>query len=57
MVKIDMEDREAQILIELINNSNVSTERGYVLTVLKFKVLEAFKKAREKAEKEKGTKA
>jgi hypothetical protein len=52
MVKVEIEDREAQTVIELINNANVSTERGYILTILKFKILEAFKTAAEKTGKE-----
>jgi len=51
MVKIDIADQEAQAIITLINDAKVPAEMGYALTMLKYKLLDAFKKAQESTEK------
>jgi len=51
MVKIDIAEQEAQSIISLINDAKVPAEMGYALTMVKYKLLEAFKKAQAKTEK------
>jgi len=51
MVKIDIAEQEAQALIKLIDDANCPAVMGYALTMVKFKVMEAFKKEADKESK------
>ena len=52
MVKIDIEEREAKAIIDLMTDAKVPVEMGYILTTVKFKLFKAFKKEGEKKNKE-----
>lgn len=45
MVKIELEEPEAQAVVVLINDCQVKPEMGYALTMLKMKIIQAFQKA------------
>jgi len=44
MVKIELEEPEAQAVVVLINDCQVKPEMGYALTMLKMKIIQAFQK-------------
>lgn len=46
-VVVDIEQSEAQAFVELLKDAKMPAEMGYVLTSLKFKIFQAFKKADE----------
>lgn len=46
MVKVDIAPEEAQAYAELMKDAKCPPEMGYLLTSLKFKIFEAFKKAK-----------
>jgi len=48
MVKIDIEMQEAKSIIKLIDDANVPCEMGYALTLVKYKLMKAFKNEAEK---------
>ena len=54
MVKVDIEPQEAEAIIKLIDDANVPVEMGYALTLMKYKLMKAFK---DEAEKEKNKRA
>ena len=51
MVKVDIEPQEAEAIIKLIDDANVPVEMGYALTLMKYKLMKAFKDEAEKEEK------
>lgn len=51
MVKVDIAPEEAQAYAELMKDAKCPPEMGYLLTSLKFKIFEAFKKAKSEADK------
>ena len=51
MVKVDIEPQEADAIIKLIDDANVPVEMGYALTLVKYKLMKAFKDEAEKGVK------
>ena len=47
--KVVVEQEEAQAFMELLKDAKMPPEMGYLLTMLKFKILNGFKKEEEKA--------
>jgi hypothetical protein len=46
--KVVIEQEEAQAFMELLKDAKVPADMGYVLTTLKFKIFQGFKKEEEK---------
>lgn len=51
-VNIEIEQAEAQAFVEVLKDAKMPAEMGYVLTSLKFKIFQAFKKADESVQLE-----
>lgn len=52
MVKVDIQPQEAQAYNALLKDAKTSPEIGYLLVSLKYKIFEAFKKAKTEQDKE-----
>ena len=52
MVKVEIEEKEAKAIIDLMIDAKVPVEMGYMLTTVKYKLFEAFKKEGVKKNKE-----
>jgi len=51
MVKVNIEKQEAEAVIKIIDDAQVPAEMGYILTMVKYKIIQAFKKEAEKEKK------
>ena len=51
MVKVNIEGKEAEAIIKLIDDASVPAETGYALTLVKYKLMKAFKDEADKEAK------